>query len=245
MSLLDSLQNVLGQMAAPQSGQTPSRGYQPYGSGSQNMQNANSSLPGIFGQIFGNSNSGSTGIPGLGGLIGALTGKNLQSGAMGGALLMKGIQMFTDYYERMHQEAANNPASPVARNFTNPNLSPSSPDERARRIIRAMVYAAKSDGHIDGAEQQALQERLQSLNMGPEGENLIRRAMDEPLDPKAIADGIRTPDEALEVFTVSCAVLHTSGFMENAYLSELAKALAIPDDVKNDLIGKISDMARG
>ena len=82
---------------------------------------------------------------------------------------------------------------------------------------------------------------MQALNLGAEGEQLIEQAMQEEVDPKKLAEGVKTPEEALEVFTVSCAVLHTGGFMVNMYLKELAKELAIPDDVRDDLLSKISD----
>ncbi len=237
MNVLDSLQNMLGQGS-----RGLGQGSGAFG-GEQGSAAGGSSLQGVLGQLFSNPNTGA-GIPLLGGLIGAVVGKNSLRGAAGGALLMKGIQMYSQYKDRMRQEASNNPNTPAARNYLDVTAAPSNPDERARRIIRALVYAAKSDGNVDETEQQAIMERTRDLNLGEAGNRLVQDAMRETVDPKAIADGVKTPEEALEVFTVSCAVLHSAGFMVNAYLKELAKQLAIPDDVRDDLVSKIGDAAQ-
>lgn len=82
-------------------------------------------------------------------------------------------------------------------------------------------------------------EKVKSLNIGSEGEELVRQAIDEPLDASRIAEGVNTADEALQLFTVSCAVVNVDNDMEAAYLDSLAKALNVPDDVKNDLLHRM------
>lgn len=108
----------------------------------------------------------------------------------------------------------------------------STPDAQAERMIRALVFAAKADGHIDADEQAAINNQIRSLNIGPEGEALVQKAMNEPLDPNLVANGVRDPQEALQIYTLSNAVIDTDQFMERAYLDGLAKALGIPDDVR-------------
>lgn len=171
----------------------------------------------------------------LGGLAGLLLTSKAARGSAAGALLAGGGAMLWNKYKNRIREA----------NADNPDFgqSYSPPDERAARLIRALVFAAKSDGHIDEKEQQAIHAKLQTLNLGPEGDDLVKRAMQEPLDPTLIANGVQNEDEALEIFTLTCSVIDMDHFMERSYLDALAKALNIPDDVKNDIEAKIKQPA--
>ena len=64
--------------------------------------------------------------------------------------------------------------------------------------------------------------------------------MAEPLDPARIAQGVRTPEEALELYALSCAVIDVDHFMERGYLDALAEALRIPANVRADLTAKVA-----
>lgn len=120
----------------------------------------------------------------------------------------------------------------------------STTEERAVRLVRALVFAAKSDGHIDEKEQKAIYDNLQKLNIGTDAQALVQKALNEPLDPALIADGVKNEQEALELYALSCSVLDVDHFMERSYLDALAKALHIPDDVKSDLEKQIHGQQR-
>ncbi|MFT8211254.1 MAG: tellurite resistance TerB family protein [Symbiopectobacterium sp.] len=106
----------------------------------------------------------------------------------------------------------------------------SSDNVRARRLIMALVFAAKSNGHIDAAEQQRIKENVQELQLGAEAETWIQEAIDQPLDV-LLARGVKNEDEVLEVYFLSCAVIDIDHFMEKNYLNALAQELKIPADV--------------
>ncbi|HBT0398889.1 TPA: DUF533 domain-containing protein [Klebsiella pneumoniae] len=57
----------------------------------------------------------------------------------------------------------------------------------------------------------------------------------QPLDPQRLAEGIIDPQEALEIYYVSCAVIDIDHFMERSYLNALGDALALPKDVRADI----------
>lgn len=107
----------------------------------------------------------------------------------------------------------------------------SSDNVRARRLIMALVFAAKSDGHIDATEQQRIKENIHELQLGAEAETWIQEAIDQPLDPALLARGVKNEDEALEVYFLSRAVIDVDHFMEKSYLNVLAQELKIPADV--------------
>ncbi|WP_075181996.1 tellurite resistance TerB family protein [Pantoea sp. 1.19] len=108
-------------------------------------------------------------------------------------------------------------------------------DHRAERLLTALVFAAKSDGHIDARERQAIDDNLRQIGLGDDGERLVRQAMDRPLDPDWLARGVSNEEEALELWFLSCAAIDVDHFMERSYLNALGDALKIPADVRRDI----------
>ncbi len=195
-------------------------------------------LAGMFGGgRAGAQTTGRAGHGGLGDIINSgalgplaksvLTDRNGDFSWIKGAMLAgAGSMLWKKLSERVAQENAAKPQYGQVQ---------ATPKEQAIRIIRALVYAAKSDGHIDEQEKQAINARIRTLNIGAEGEALVRQAMNEPLDPSLIADGVKDPQEALQLYTLSSAVITSDQFMEKTYLDALAQALGIPSDVKTQV----------
>jgi uncharacterized membrane protein YebE (DUF533 family) len=103
------------------------------------------------------------------------------------------------------------------------------------RLITALVFAAKSDGHIDDHERANIEAQLRAANIDVQARVLIDQALAQPLDPQRLAEGIVDPQEALEIYYVSCAVIDIDHFMERSYLNALGDALALPKDVRADI----------
>ncbi len=60
-------------------------------------------------------------------------------------------------------------------------------DERTERLILALVFAAKSDGHIDAKERAAIDLQLREAGVEEKGRVLIEQAIEQPLDPQRLA----------------------------------------------------------
>ncbi len=108
-------------------------------------------------------------------------------------------------------------------------------DQRTERLILALVFAAKSDGHIDAKERSAIEQQLREAGVEEQGRIMIERAIDQPLDPQRMAHGIRNEEEALEIYFLSCAAIDIDHFMERSYLNALGDALKIPQDVREGI----------
>lgn len=108
-------------------------------------------------------------------------------------------------------------------------------DLRAKRLVQALVFAAKSDGHIDADEQRAIDHSLEQLQVGSEAQQWVQQAIEQPLNPDLLAQNINNEDEALEVYYLSCMVIDVDHFMERSYLDTLAQSLKIPADVKQGI----------
>lgn len=83
-------------------------------------------------------------------------------------------------------------------------------DQRAERLVTALVFAAKSDGHIDDRERTAIEQNIHQAGYGAQA-------------------------EALELYFLSCAAIDVDHFMERSYLSALGDALKIPQDVRDGI----------
>ncbi|WP_336792336.1 tellurite resistance TerB family protein [Pantoea anthophila] len=108
-------------------------------------------------------------------------------------------------------------------------------DLRAERLVTALVFAAKSDGHIDDQERAAIEQNIHQSGYGQDAEKLIQKAMNRSLDPQWLAADVKNEEEALELYFLSCAAIDVDHFMERSYLSALGDALKIPQDVRDGI----------
>lgn len=121
----------------------------------------------------------------------------------------------------------------------------SSIDARTERLILALVFAAKSDGHIDDRERAAIEQQLNEAGIEEQGRALIAKAIELPLDPHRLASGIKNEEEALEVYFLSCAAIDIDHFMERSYLAALGDALKIPQEVRDGIEEDLRQQKKG
>ncbi|MEH5415778.1 tellurite resistance TerB family protein [Enterobacter cloacae] len=108
-------------------------------------------------------------------------------------------------------------------------------DLRTERLILALVFAAKSDGHIDDKERSAIEQQLREAGVEEQGRKLVAQAIEQPLDPQRLAQSVKNEEEALELYFLSCAAIDIDHFMERSYLNALGDALKIPQDVRDGI----------
>jgi uncharacterized membrane protein YebE (DUF533 family) len=108
-------------------------------------------------------------------------------------------------------------------------------DLRTERLILALVFAAKSDGHIDDKERAAIEQQLREAGVEEQGRTLVAQAIEQPLDPQHLALSVKNEEEELELYFLSCAAIDIDHFMERSYLNALGDALKIPQDVREGI----------
>mgnify|MGYP005981385465 CR=1 FL=1 len=191
-------------------------------------------------------------VPGaLGGLAGLLvaskSSRKLLTKYGGSALLVgggavAGSVLWNKYKQRMSEAQPSQQQAQQAQPALANQASPL--DERAERLVLALVFAAKSDGHIDDQERQVIEQQLQEAGIEQEGRALVQRAIEQPLDPQRLARGVRNEEEALELYFLSCAAIDIDHFMERSYLNALGDALQIPQDVRDGIEQDIQTQKR-
>ena len=112
-------------------------------------------------------------------------------------------------------------------------------DEHSRLILKAMIGAAKSDGHIDDNERTSLQNFIDRFGESEELSHFVAQELNKPLDPDEIAREVPNQEIAAEVYLASMLMIDQSNMMAKSYLDALAKALALPPDLVENLSAEI------
>lgn len=99
----------------------------------------------------------------------------------GGAVA--GSVLWNKYQQKM-RASAQQASADVAPSQT-PSPAPAELDARSERLIMALVFAAKSDGHIDERERANIEEQLRAANVDVQGRVLIDRALAQPSTRRA------------------------------------------------------------
>ncbi|MDV3239329.1 MAG: tellurite resistance TerB family protein [Gammaproteobacteria bacterium] len=105
-------------------------------------------------------------------------------------------------------------------------------EAHSRAMLKALVAAAKADGHIDDRERELIETEMARLDGDTELHAWLDRELRRPLDPAEVARAARTPEMAAEMYLASLLIADDQSFMERTYLDELARQLGLDDDLK-------------
>ncbi|RIY01013.1 tellurite resistance TerB family protein [Aureimonas flava] len=104
-------------------------------------------------------------------------------------------------------------------------------ERRARLLLSAMIAAAKADGYIDRAEEEAIFGRIDDLDLDAEDKGLLMDEMRRPLSIDQIVAEAGDRETAIEVYTASVLVVDADHPAERAYLDLLAARLDLPPEL--------------
>ena len=183
-----------------------------------------------------------------GGLLGLLLGgKKLHKMAggvvgYGGAAVVGALALRAFQAWQQGQTAAGTPAVPTAP--TAPAAAPSgetrflppmpaTPDAPSFELsmVRAMIGAAKADGHIDAEEQRKVFDHVERLNFDPAAKALVFDALAKPVDIAEVAAAARTPEQRTELYVACRMVIDPDEPAERAYMEALAFRLELPKEL--------------
>ncbi|WP_062226912.1 tellurite resistance TerB family protein [Aureimonas frigidaquae] len=105
---------------------------------------------------------------------------------------------------------------------------PGEEQEHARLLLSAMIAAAKADGSIDAAEEDAIFGKMDSLDLDAEEKALVMDELRRPMPIADLAAMSRTPEMAVEVYVASVMVIDADNDAERRYLDALAQGLQLP-----------------
>ena len=105
----------------------------------------------------------------------------------------------------------------------------------SRAMLKALIAAAKSDGHLDDAERGQVEAALQRLQADAETRTWVDAEVRRPVDPADVAAAATSPELAAEIYLTSLLVVDDTTVMERAYLDELARRLQLAPGLKAEL----------
>ncbi|RJG10209.1 tellurite resistance TerB family protein [Pseudomonas cavernicola] len=186
---------------------------------------------------------------GLGSLLSGAGGGALAAGAMGlllgnksarklggkaltyGGLAALGVIAYKAYGNWQAQQAN----APQGEPQTLDRLPAPQVEQHSQAILKALVAAAKADGHVDARERQLIEGELSKLTHDQELQRWLETELNKPLDPVDVARAAQTPEMAAEMYLASLLMVDEEHFMERAYLDELARQLKLEPGLKTEL----------
>ena len=164
-----------------------------------------------------------------GGALGLLLGKNKTTRKLAtyGGLAAIGVMAYKAYGDYQKQQGGSH-----AEPQTVDRLPPPQAELHSQAILKALVAAAKADGHIDARERQVIEGEFTRLNQDAELQQWLHAELEKPLDPAEVARAAGTPEIASEMYLASLMAADQQNFMERAYLDELARQLKLDDALK-------------
>jgi uncharacterized membrane protein YebE (DUF533 family) len=173
----------------------------------------------------------------LGLLLGSKGGRRIGGKALKyGRVAALGVMAFRAYGNWQAQQAQATNAQPATAASPAPalpaprtvNLLPAPEvEQHSRGMLVAMIAAAKADGHLDERERGLVEAELSRLEADPMMRRWFEEELRRPLDPAEVARAAASPELAAEMYLASLLVTDETGFMERAYLDELARQLRL------------------
>ncbi|MBJ9976063.1 tellurite resistance TerB family protein [Pseudomonas sp. S75] len=209
----------------------------------QNAPNKGGPAKGGLGDLLGGKAGG------LGGLVSGAGGGALAAGAMGllmgnkkvrkvggkvltyGGLAALGVLAYKAYgnwQARQGQAGAGEPR-------TLDRLPPEQVEQHSQAVLKALVAAAKADGHIDDKERALIEGEFARLDDDADLQHWLHAELNKPLDPAEVARAAQTPEMAAEMYLASVMMVDQEHFMERAYLDELARQLRLEPTLRAEL----------
>ncbi len=112
----------------------------------------------------------------------------------------------------------------------------------ARNLLRAMIAAAKADGHVDAQEQARIFAEMDKANLDAEDKAFVMDELRAKLDVDAVAAAATTQEEAVEIYAASLLAVDIDNAAERGYLAMLAARLNLDDALVQHLHANVASV---
>jgi uncharacterized membrane protein YebE (DUF533 family) len=106
-------------------------------------------------------------------------------------------------------------------------------------LMRAMIGAAKADGHVDAQEQQHVFEQVERLGLDADSKAAVFDLLSQPLDMARLDASIGNEAQRAEIYLAARLATDGSHPGERAYLDALAGRLQLPPQLRAHLDSQI------
>jgi uncharacterized membrane protein YebE (DUF533 family) len=211
------IETVIGQQHQPQSGKPQDK-----------SEDIGSLIPG--------GTLGKLGLIAL--LLGTATGRGSRSPLLrAGGLAMLGTIAYKAYQNWQASQSGGQTAAPT----------PAAPQEASStaklNLIRAMISAAKADGHLDSEETRRIQEAIAAHDLDSEAKAFLLDALSAPSDAGSIAQLAQNQQQACEIYVASRLAIGDDTPEERRYMEQLAAGLKLPGTLTGQLDTEVRSSA--
>lgn len=184
-------------------------------------------------------------------LLGTDTGRDIGMGALkiGGIAAIAGLgyQAYKNYQSGQQPQQAPQSQTPAQPELLPPPTdSGFSTEPHVMRndfvlyLVRAMIAAARADGHIDETERARIMDRVKVSGVDSEAEQFLNEELRNPVDIDAIVAAAKTEEEKVEIYTASRLAIDADTRAERGYLDLLAGRLGLPDALVDHIEATVS-----
>jgi uncharacterized membrane protein YebE (DUF533 family) len=171
-------------------------------------------------------------------LLGSRRGRSLGGKALKlGSIAAIGALAWKAYQDHQAKSAAQPPAGAAGAPRFEALPAPALEDH-SRAMLKAMIAAAKADGHMDERERGLVEAELARLEADPAARQWVEAELRRPVEPADVAAAAKTPEMGAEVYLASVLVADETSTMERAYLDQLAQQLKLAPELKAQLEAK-------
>ena len=177
----------------------------------------------------------------LGLLLGSRRGRSMGGSALKyGSVAALGAMAWKAYQDYQASQPSTGPAAgatpaTLPRPASFAALPAPQLELHSQAMLKALIAAAKSDGHMDERETALVQAELTRIAADDATRHWVDGELRRPIDPADVAAGAASPEMAAEIYLASLVVTQDTTTMERAYLEELARQLKLPAALKADL----------
>ncbi|CDM59287.1 MULTISPECIES: tellurite resistance TerB family protein [Rhizobium] len=183
-------------------------------------------------------------------LLGTKTGRSIAGNALtiGGLAAIAGLgyQAYRNYQAGQAPATPSDAPPPKTAVLPPPAesgfgaASPAQSNEFVLVLIRAMIAAAKADGHIDDGERALIVDKVKAADVSGEAAAFIERELSQPTDIDALVAAAVTEEQRVELYTASRLTIEPDSRAERGYLDLLAGRLGLPDALVDHIEATVS-----
>ncbi len=179
---------------------------------------------------------------GLGALAGALFGGGSRSGgALKGAAIGIIASLAMQAFKNMNRKPQGSSMGFMENDLPLGARPPQNPHEEQELentsaiILKAMINAAKADGHIDQQEMEKLLGKLKESGADPEMQQFVIQEMQKPLDLDELVQDIPNEAVAAQAYLAALFTIEVDTEAERQFLNELASRTGLDQGVVSQL----------
>ena len=175
-------------------------------------------------------------------LLGTKGGRKLAGTAvkLGGLAALGGLAYKTfQSWHAVRSTRPEEPGVPVSQ------LEGEAAEKRAQVLLKAMIAAAKADGHVDDQERGKILDQAKALGIDQETIQFIEQQLQAPVDAQAIAAEADSRETAAEIYLLSRMIIDVANDQEKQYLQQLAGALGLEQDFLAQLERRATETSTG